>query len=102
MNDTPIILIIDDNPTNLSVLFEYLEESGYELAVAQSGEEALQQLRHAEKGSGRHTPVIALTAHALRGDEERLRAAGFDGYLSKPLNMQALLQELERVTGPAR
>ena len=63
------------------------------------GEEALQQLRQAESGSGQHTPVIALTAHALRGDEGRLREAGFDGYLAKPIKLRALLAEMQRVAG---
>jgi len=61
------------------------------------GEEALQQIRQREKESGSHTPIIALTAHALRGDQERLLAAGFNGYLSKPLSLRTLLEELERV-----
>lgn len=61
------------------------------------GEEALQQIRQAEAAIGRHTPVIALTAYALRGDQERLLAEGFDGYLSKPLSLKMLLAELKRV-----
>ncbi len=122
------VLVAEDNSMNLQFLVGLMnklqfrtvaaengqealnrwQEGGIDLILmdiqmpVMGGEEALQQLRQAEQGTGRHTPVIALTAHALRGDEERLRAAGFDGYLSKPLNMQALLQELERVTGPAR
>ncbi|SKA02413.1 PAS domain S-box-containing protein [Trichlorobacter thiogenes] len=61
------------------------------------GEEALQHLRQTEAMIGQHTPVIALTAHALRGDQERLLAAGFDGYLSKPLDLRTLMAELKRV-----
>lgn len=60
------------------------------------GEAALHQLRQMESESGRHVPVVALTAHALRGDQERLLAAGFDGYLSKPLNLKELMVELKR------
>ena len=61
------------------------------------GVEALQRLREEEQSVGGHTPVIALTAHALRGDKERLLAEGFDGYLAKPFNLQALTDELRRV-----
>ncbi|MDK9718702.1 MAG: ATP-binding protein, partial [Trichlorobacter sp.] len=61
------------------------------------GEEALYLIRQEEQQRGFHTPVIALTAHALRGDKERLLAAGFDGYLSKPLNLVELQKELQRV-----
>lgn len=61
------------------------------------GEEALRLIRQEEQQRCTHTPVIALTAHALRGDKERLLAAGFDGYLSKPLNLGELREELQRV-----
>ena len=60
-----------------------------------SGEEALHLIRQEEQQHGGHTPIIALTAHALRGDRERLLAAGFDGYLSKPLGMQDLHDALQ-------
>jgi CheY-like chemotaxis protein len=61
------------------------------------GVRAVAAIREQEKTSGEHTPVIALTAHALQGDRERLLAAGFDGYISKPVNMKALADELQRV-----
>jgi CheY-like chemotaxis protein len=61
------------------------------------GEETLRQIREKEQATDRRTPVIALTAHALRGDQERLMRAGFDGYLSKPVSLAGLLTELERV-----
>ena len=62
-----------------------------------SGVEALQQLRQQEQAMAQHTPVIALTAHALRGDKERLIDDGFDGYLAKPINLKALMVELKRL-----
>jgi len=49
-----------------------------------------------ERGSGRHQPVIALTAHAMKGDQERCMAAGMDGYLSKPIRPQELYEVLEK------
>ena len=122
------VLVAEDNNMNLQFITGLLKKTGLTPVTASNGkealerwkqggidlilmdiqmpvmggEEALQQLRQTEQGSGRHTPVIALTAHALRGDQERLLGAGFDGYLSKPVNMRLLLTEVERVTGSAR
>ncbi len=44
----------------------------------------------------RQVPIVALTAHAMIGDEERILAAGFDGYLSKPVNLPSLVQDIEQ------
>ena len=62
------------------------------------GDEATRIIREAEAGTGQRVPIIALTAHALLGDRERFLAAGFDGYLAKPVTFQALSAELGRVT----
>jgi CheY-like chemotaxis protein len=51
--------------------------------------------------STRHIPIIAVTAHALPGDDERSRAAGCDGYLAKPIPPAALLREVDRRFGRA-
>lgn len=115
MNDTPIILIVDDNPTNLSVLFEYLEESGYELAVAQSGEEALQQLEHVqpdlilldvllpgldgfetcqhlkENPATAKIPIVFMTALANDIDKVKGFLAGGVDYITKPLHHEEVL-----------
>jgi PAS domain S-box-containing protein len=117
------ILVAEDNSMNLQFItgllkktgltsvaasngkevLERLQQGGIDLILmdiqmpVMGGEEALQKLRQAESMTGRHTPVIALTAHALRGDQERLLGTGFDGYLSKPVNLRALVAELERV-----
>ncbi|SKA10898.1 Signal transduction histidine kinase [Trichlorobacter thiogenes] len=63
-----------------------------------NGIEALQAIRAQEAETGGHTPVIALTADAVKGTEERLIAEGFDGYLSKPFLARALVAEIQRVT----
>jgi PAS domain S-box-containing protein len=62
-----------------------------------SGEEALHEIRTQEKGKTTHLPVIALTAHSMRGDRERLLEAGFDGYVSKPMYIKDLADEMRRV-----
>ncbi len=61
------------------------------------GFETVQQIRQAEESTGQHITVIALTAHALQGDRERLLNSGFDGYVAKPVNMQLLAAELGRL-----
>lgn len=63
-----------------------------------SGMEALELIRQ-EEATGLRTPVIALTADALKGTEEKLVAAGFDGYLTKPLKIRDLVDELVKVVG---
>ena len=63
------------------------------------GVEALQAIRIDETATGSHTPVIALTADALKGTEERLLADGFDGYLTKPFRLREIAVLLTRVTG---
>lgn len=62
------------------------------------GHEALRFIRQREQGGDDHLPVIAVTAHAMLGDRERLLAEGFDGYVAKPFQLQELLAELSRVT----
>ena len=66
-------------------------------ATWNSGEEALQQIRKEEKSKESCIPVIALTAHALKGDRERFLESGFDGYLAKPLQLDELSGELMRL-----
>jgi len=64
-----------------------------------NGEEALLEIRAKEQGTTTHLPVIALTAHSMRGDMERLLEVGFDGYVSKPLYIKDLVGEMKRVLG---
>ncbi len=56
-------------------------------------------IRNREKSSGRHVPILAMTAHAMRGDKERCLASGMDGYISKPIQPAGLFAEIERCLG---
>ena len=64
-----------------------------------NGTEAVAAIRREEQESGSYIPIIALTADALKGTEEELVSSGFDRYLSKPLMMKALQEQLEQATG---
>jgi len=117
------LLVAEDNTMNAETTVAMLKRLGYQTEVATNGQAALElwrtgkfhallmdiqmpvmdgvlavsAIREHEKKAGGHTPVIALTAHALQGDRDRLLAAGFDGYISKPVDMRALADELQRV-----
>jgi signal transduction histidine kinase/ActR/RegA family two-component response regulator len=117
-----LVLVVEDSPVNRVVAVSVLERCGYHVHVVNDGREALQalssqrydavlmdcqmpdvdgyqateELRRRERGSSYHTPVIAMTAHAMVGDRERCLAAGMDDYLSKPVRSQALAEVLER------
>jgi two-component system sensor histidine kinase/response regulator len=65
------------------------------------GLEATQEIRRHEGAIGAHTPVVALTAHAMTGDRERCLAAGMDAYVSKPLRPAELLATIDAVFAPA-
>ena len=62
---------------------------------AMDGFEATRAIRQTEQVSGMHMPIIALTAHAMKGDKDRCLAAGMDGYLSKPIHAADLLTTVE-------
>jgi two-component system cell cycle response regulator DivK len=109
------ILIVEDNEKNMKLFRDVLQVTGYETLEARSGEEAIElaalhlpalvlmdvQLPGIDgvtaferlRGSSRSAaiPVLALTAQAMRGDRERFLGAGFDGYLSKPVDVVELL-----------
>lgn len=115
------VLIAEDNPVNRELLRELLEMRGYSVAEACNGQEALQMIPQLQPdillvdigmpvldGYGvvrkiRETPewaslpVLAVTAYAMRGDKEKIMEAGFDGYLSKPINAEPLEGELKRL-----
>jgi two-component system, cell cycle response regulator DivK len=114
------VLIVEDNEKNMKLVRDILQAVGYTPIEASSGEEAiavataeapalvlmdiqlpdldgaaaLQRLRADERTAG--IPVLALTAQAMQGDRERFLAAGFDGYLSKPIDVDELIETVRR------
>lgn len=65
------------------------------------GFEATQAIRNAEIGTDRHVAIIAMTAHAMKGDHERCLDAGMDDYISKPVHMKDLLRALDAAVRPS-
>ena len=114
------ILIVDDNASNTKLLAFLLTAKGYVVRTAASAGEALEVLREFQprlilmdiqlpgmdgltltrqlKADPRTSgiPIIAATAYAMKGDEERVRAAGCDGYITKPIDTRRLPQDIER------
>jgi len=64
------------------------------------GFQVTEAIRTKEREAGvKHLPIVALTAHALRGEREAILAKGFDGYVAKPVELSMLVEELTRVIG---
>jgi len=118
------ILLAEDNPINQRVAQRMLRMSGYQVTVAENGKLALAMLeqrsfdavlmdvqmpemdgfettaalRKKEQQTGRHLPIIAMTAHALKGDRERCLAAGMDNYIAKPMTSEELQAVLATIS----
>ena len=124
------ILLVEDNTVNQLVALRMLEKRGHTVMVVGNGREALAAIektayelifmdvqmpemdgleataaiRSKEKLTGGHVPIVAMTAHAMADDEDRCRAAGMDGYLSKPLRpeqLDDLLRSYSTISAPA-
>ena len=118
------VLLVEDNPANQKLASYILQDRGHKVEIAGDGQEAIaltEQNRYdvilmdvqmpgmnglgatevirKREGGGRRVPIIAMTAHAMKGDRERCLSAGMDGYLSKPINALAMLGLIESLAG---
>jgi len=120
------VLVAEDNRVNQLVATRILEKLGHQVTVVGNGREALAAvkadkfdliamdvqmpemdgldatiaIRALEKTTGTHIPIVAMTAHAMKGDRERCLAAGMDGYTSKPIRVRELGQAIAQLVGP--
>ncbi|MGO9231649.1 MAG: response regulator [Bryobacteraceae bacterium] len=119
------ILLAEDNPVNQKVALKILEKRGHKVAVVGNGREALAALkedvfdlvlmdiqmpemdgfeatatiRESERGTGKHQPIVAMTAHAMKDDDQRCLDAGMDGYLAKPIRSEEVYKLLDGFSG---
>lgn len=126
---TPLrVLVAEDNAVNQQLAMRLLEKAGHHVVVASTGRKALeaceeqtfdvilmdvqmpemggleatQTLREKEKTSGTRVPIIAMTAHAIKGDRERCLQAGMDHYVSKPIDPRKLFAAMDEVMSAKR
>jgi len=121
------ILVAEDNRVNQELVLELLRQRGHTAVVAADGAKALKVLegerfdavlmdvqmpnlsgleatraiRRSEKSTGRHLPIVAMTAHAMKGDRERCLEAGMDGYVAKPIQAAELFAAFEGLASPS-
>jgi signal transduction histidine kinase/ActR/RegA family two-component response regulator len=119
------VLLAEDNAVNRFLALKLLSKQGHTVETVTSGQavldaigrapfdlvlmdvqmpemdgfEATARIRERERPTGAHLPIIALTANAMVGDKERCIAAGMDGYVSKPIDIRELTEEIARVRG---
>ena len=117
------ILLAEDNPVNQKLATKLFEKMGHSVAVAEDGKKALEAMtqgvfdlvmmdiqmpvmdgfeatkiiRNQEQRTGTHVPIVAMTAHAMKGDRERCLASGMDGYVSKPIDLQELSETIDNL-----
>jgi CheY-like chemotaxis protein len=117
------VLLVEDSLVNQKLAIGLLQKHGHEVVVAGNGKEAIAKLREQsfdvvlmdvempemdgleatavirtqERQAGGHIPIIAMTAHAMKGDRERCLEAGMDGYVSKPIRARQLLETMAAV-----
>jgi len=122
------VLVAEDNMVNQTLARRLLERRGYAITVVGDGRAALAALdresfdlvlmdiqmpgmdgfeataviRQREESAGTHIPIVAMTAHAFKGDQERCLAAGMDAYISKPVRQQELYATIEAILGQTR
>jgi two-component system, sensor histidine kinase and response regulator len=123
------ILLAEDHLVNRQLVIRLLEREGHKVVSAENGREALARfeapadspfdlvlmdvhmpemdgfeataaIRAKEEATGRHTPIVAITANAMKGDRDRCLAAGMDGYVAKPIHLEVLMQAIEAALAP--
>jgi PAS domain S-box-containing protein len=121
------VLLAEDNPVNQKLAVRLLEKQGHAVVLASNGCEAVDMvqrqpfdlvlmdvqmpemdgfeataaIRAREKDTGRHIPILAMTAYAMKGDRERCLAAGMDAYVSKPIQPRELWQTIDQLVPAA-
>ncbi|HEX5110397.1 MAG TPA: response regulator [Vicinamibacterales bacterium] len=120
------VLVAEDNPTGQMLVGTLLKHQGHQVTIVSNGREAVERfakepfdlilmdvqmpemggfeatatIRSRERPSGAHTPIVAMTAHAMAGDRERCLAAGMDAYISKPLRPEELFSTIDVLVPP--
>ena len=116
-----VILIVEDDPKNLKLFRDLLQVSGYTTLEATDGKQGVELAREKKpdlilmdiqmpvmdgleatkllknNDVTKDIPIVALTAYAMQGDEEKMREAGFDGYISKPIDVKGFLKKISEV-----
>jgi signal transduction histidine kinase/DNA-binding response OmpR family regulator len=121
------VLVAEDNPVNRQLAVRLLQKHGHAVSAVETGRAAVDAVMHhtydlvlmdvqmpgmdgfeataairaRERATGGHLPIIAMTAHALKGDRERCLAAGMDGYVTKPIQIESLLTTIDHIVASA-
>ncbi len=119
----PTVLYIEDHPDNMTLVRRILQSESYTLIEAKTGSQGIfiaesqdidvilldvnlpdidgyevaRRLRTSTKTALAHTPIIAVTANAMRGDAQKILSAGCDFYMSKPINIQELIEKVKNL-----
>jgi len=119
---TPTVLYIEDHPDNMTLVRRILQSESYTLIEAKTGlqgiffaenqdidvilldinlpdidgYEVARRLRKSEKAALAHIPIVAITANAMKGDSQKALEAGCNMYISKPINIQELLEKVAK------
>lgn len=124
MNQNTKILVVEDNPLNMKLINVILSSEGVEVLEAENAEEGIEICKTAQpdlvlmdiqlpgmdgleatriiKNNKllNHMPVVALTAHAMEGDEEKAYEVGFDGYITKPIDTDTFMESVRSYLEP--
>ena len=119
MSPAPRVMVVDDHPLNFELVAFLLQKAGFQVFSAANAEQALAQLPQANPAlilmdiqlpgmdglaltrhlkadpATRHIVIVAFTAHAMKGDERLMRAAGCDGYVAKPIDVASFIDTVK-------